>query len=528
MSDIENEIFSNENAGGGRADSSRLYKKETRIQGIRGDSGTDFLLPDYMGDVKRLLKYRADVGVANKFAGNGEVSFLLLVTYRVMYLDSEDNLTEAVFTSDYECSQKVSDSFIDADIESKVQNLTVRLQGPRKICAKACLISEMRMCEEESFGETPDLSDAQCKSKKIKIHSAEYLKFNEREYAEEIGKLDGISADEVEIIKCDAKLSLHSCHKSDTELVVTGDIDAFSLLRIGDDIIRVEKRLPFEESMALPVSNTPSFYTARGYVGSVCANVNNAVGDSADSGVYASVVMNFTVDCFAVCDNNCEKHVVCDAFVCGKKNECTYRNFIYSELAGVHNEKKKLSFTLKRDPTPIRNVIDYDASVKSMKFSINDSELTINGELEYNIIVNTMQPLECMSIKGEREFEEKTRLPWLNDKHKVRVSVVPCEFSPSFDNENLYVSMALLINICAEESKSEKILTHIESEAEDKNTGRRVIVYYPKEGDTLWSVAKKYSTPIFNIVKHNDIVDFSSDNQDQCVADAGKIIVVMN
>ncbi len=526
MKETENEIFANENIKG-VPNADGTYIKETRICGIRGESSADFILPDYMGDVKRLLKSTSEVCIANKFAGGGEISFLLLVTYRVMYLDSDDNLTEAIFTSDYECAQKTEAGFIDADIESKVQNLSVRLQGPRKMCAKVSLISEIRMSEEAEIINLPDVSEAECKRKTVKIHKAKYLKFPEREFAEEIGRLEGISADEAEIIKCDAYISVKSVRKGEDTLTVSGDINAFTLIRLENDIIRAEKKIPFEENISISEKDAHSVFSVRGTLGSVSANANNAVNDSADAGVYTSVVMNFTVDLYAVCDENKEKTLISDAYVCGRKNECSYRNFVYNELLGVHNEKKRISLVSKRDETPIRNILDFDVCLKNIKYNTKDCDIELSGALEYNFIVCTMQPFEVKSVKGECDFSEIVRLPWQPDKQKVKINLIPCEISPGFDSENIYISMDISVSVLEEETKSEKILTELISEAYSEGNEKCVIVYYPKMGDSIWSVAKKYAVSPYDLIKTNELADFS-DSETESIDGINKLVIIKN
>ncbi len=525
MKDTENAIFANEDIGDTAQSREGIYRKESRICGIRGESSSDFLLPDYMGDVKRLLKSTSEISVANKFAGNGEISFLLLVTYRVMYLDAEDVLTEAVFTSDYECTQKTESGFIDADIDAQVQNLSVRLQGPRKICAKVSLICDIRMSEEAEILNLPDISGAECRKTEVMIHKAEYIKFQEREYAEEIGRLEGVSADEVEIIKSDADISINSCRKSEDNLIVSGDVNAFALVKLGNDIIRVEKRLPIEETIVIDGHSLHMSYTPRGEIGSITANVNNAVSDNADAGVYASLVMNFTLDIYAVCDTNEAKTLVTDAYFCGKKNECSYKNFVYNELLGVLNERKKISLSAKRDETPIRNIIDYNIGLKNIRYMVKDCDVKIFGTVEYNFIVCTMQELEVKSVKGDCDFEENIRLPWQANKQKIKIGVTPYEISPGFDNENIYISATLLINAYEEETKSEKILSGLICEDAEEKNERCIIVYYPKATDTVWSVAKKYATSPYDIIKNNDLSDFS-EKYDENLDNIKKIMII--
>lgn len=534
MSNSENEIFTFEKDD---ASSSRLSsgecKRVTHIGGIRGESSADFVLPDYMGDIKKLLKSCAQLCVANKFIGNGEVSFLIMVTYRVAYLDGDERLTEATFTSDYECTQKTASGFIDADITPLLQGLTVRLQGPRKICAKVGIISEIDMVESDVISEAAEIQCAESKTRKIKVHGCEFLNFAEREYAEQIGRIDSVASDEIEIIKSDASLNIESCRRGADELNISGSIDAFCLLRVDDDIVRVEKKIPFEDSMAFYDEGRECSFTACGYLTSISASVNTSVGDDAEAGMlYSAVVMNMTLECRVTCNYNAEHKIISDAFVKGKKNECSYKDFCYDELSAPIFEKKKITLCRKRDEIPIRNVLDSDLKIKNCKYMIANSDLIISSDAEYNIIAGGMNPGECVSIKGEEPIEERIKISDFTatgGKFKALVDICTSDVQISFDGESIYVSFSLCVLGCVCEEKVERVLTSLEVVNADRSSGRKVIVYYPEENDTLWSVAKKYATGIFDIEKYNSAAPaFSSDDPDAPLGGVDKILIVLN
>lgn len=531
MQDFESEIFDLPAAENGERAEGSFCNKLSCTRGIRGETACDFVLPDYMGDVKKLLKSSASVSLANKYIGGGEISFLMMITYRVTYIDSEEKLTEAVFNSDYEYNSKCREGFIDAALDTKVESLFVRLQGPRKISARASVLSNLSVCGEDKISDLCDIEGGEIKSGKIKVHKADFLSSAQREYAEEVGRIEGVSADEVEVIKSDAEAIVDSCRMNDGAVVVSGSVNAFCLLRVDDDVIRLEKTFPFEESIEYATdASYPEFY-ASANICSVSVNLNSEIGEDADAGVlYAAVVMNMTAECFVRCNYNIEYSLICDAFKKGMINECGYKPFSYDELKACIFEKRKITLCSDRDGTPIRSILDSDIKLGSCKAELIGSDIVVSGTAEYNIVATGMAPGECFGLKGEREFEEKIKIfdtPKDSSKLKMQIDIVPCETSVSFDGEKIYISFTLMLTGFITEDGCERVLTSLQS-SEREACGRCVTVYYPKEGDTLWSIAKKYAVAPGDIERYNSEITLHDGNADINVENVARILIVDN
>ena len=168
------------------------------------ESGCEFILPDYMGDIKKLLFSRATVIPNGKFIGDGSLEISGTVEYELLYADSENNLSAINTSSDF------SESFalgaaecLDSNEESRVANLKVRVTGPRKLSMKAEIETALVLCEEDSFGVEGDVfggeSSVETSTRVINYSNSTFKKSGEREYAEIMEKLGELSCDDVEI-----------------------------------------------------------------------------------------------------------------------------------------------------------------------------------------------------------------------------------------------------------------------------------------------------------------------------------------
>ena len=84
------------------------YTKNIKCKDVYTESVGDYLLPDYQGDVRKILFTEATLRPAGRFAGGDEVEFSGVVVYNMVYLDGEGNLASLEFTTDYDYSVKCS------------------------------------------------------------------------------------------------------------------------------------------------------------------------------------------------------------------------------------------------------------------------------------------------------------------------------------------------------------------------------------------------------------------------------------
>ena len=495
MSELQNEK---------NADGCPLTVRKIRRSAIRKEIGADFVLPDYMGDIKRVLKYTATVIPCNSLICETEASFLATVTFRVSYLDGEDMFTEASFTADSEFVERLGAGCVSANAEYKTQAVTVRLGGPRKISAKATVICDVSLLEEHSVCEKSAYEGAESLKREIGVHSLEYLSCAEREYAEEIERLNEMTADELEVVKSSASAFIDSVHKTDGGINLSGYADALILLRGEDGIIRLEKRIPIEEHIECELKEGSAFIPGA-YVSGATVNLNN-VSDENECAV--SVVMNMTVECFAAHHYSEEYTVVTDAFYEGCKNKCSYENVEYSALSDCIFEKTSFPMTVQRTEEPMYDILESELCVKNTHCEIVGGDALVSCDIELHMVARGAGAESCYSIKEKGEFSKKLRLS-SPSADKIEVNAMPCEVSVSFDGDKIYVESQLLISLIAEKRECERVLSNIVFEREAGNEDRSIVVYYPEAEETLWSVSKKYSVSPSKIAAVNGIHDDS-------------------
>ena len=98
----------------------------------RGDvyteTSADHSLPDYNGDVRRILYTNAAVHPSGSFENGDSVDFSGIVAYDIVYVDSENRINSASFSSDYDFTVKCNpDGFSSAHADVSVAAYSFRL-----------------------------------------------------------------------------------------------------------------------------------------------------------------------------------------------------------------------------------------------------------------------------------------------------------------------------------------------------------------------------------------------------------------
>ena len=129
------------------------FQRLSATHDISAESQTDYILPDYQGDVRRILFTECKLARSGKYSDETGDEFSGILTYEVVYLDSEGKLTRASFTSDYDLRLKATDDERKAAFaEPRVTSCTIRLTGPRRISAKATVSATVEcVCEDEIY-----------------------------------------------------------------------------------------------------------------------------------------------------------------------------------------------------------------------------------------------------------------------------------------------------------------------------------------------------------------------------------------
>lgn len=478
---------------------------------IYTDTSADYSLPDYNGDVRRILYTNAQVHPSGSFENGDSVDFSGIVAYDIVYVDSENKINTASLSSDYDFTVKCNaDGFSHAHADITVADYSLRLLGPRKISARATVVADVTVTNEESISPVGEIFcgevSAEVDTERILAYYSKRSGEIEREYAEELCRLDGAVLDEVEVIYTNAEYSSDGISPDGEGVNIKGNLRVFALvkadggaIRLEENNIRVDERLPFEGDMSglklLPVVT----------VGSVRHNVN---ADENGCSVVANVILRLCAECIG----NQSVEIVTDAYSRSAEVENEYGEFRFCELSSLVSEKQEIAGVLSRDALEIENVREItllraDASVEDCK--VADGVASISGEVLFCGVVSGSDAEGMISyypFKNPVEFAINVNINCQNAANLMHKIKIECrDLSASIDENKIELSAKAELEICTMLACSAKILTssNIVEGTEESDVKTKITVYYPERGERLFDIAKKFRTTVEKISADN-------------------------
>ncbi len=509
------------------------YQKCTKCSEAYTESQTDYVLPDYMADMRKILFTDAVLRSSGRFAGGETVEFSGVVVYNVIYLDAEGNLGSVEFTSDYEYSVKCSgDDYNDSVAHTRVSNYAIRLVGPRKISARASLVGSVCLSENSKMsisgiglgGGSPELNRG-----KINVRFSRTSSLSEREYAESLCRLDGAIMDEVALLYPSAEALVEETSANGDSVNIKGKLRMWAILKNADETARVvEKSVPFNESVEL--EGAEQFVSLYPTV-SVCS-VKCSVNPDENG---CEVVMSCILEYCTVGEGNQPVEPVLDGYFRDYPTENCYENMGYTTLVdnvrsvGSHNAEHPLSEVDSESPS---DVLFLSATPRIERIERGEDSVTLLGEVRYSGVgcEKSGDKNSYVGIKFSSPFEVNVKLSCQNINNlQIDAQLRSYNCTSYIDQEKIHASCTLECYITAVEEGSCRILTSMtRREGEEyESSGSMITVYYPTSSDTLFSVAKRFHTSSLKVARDNDITEevFAADNPTGSLRGVKKLII---
>lgn len=505
----------------------RNYHKEC-------ESVREYVLPDYMGDVKKILSVNARVVPSGKFIDDRVADFSGSVVYQVLYSDSEGTLTSVDTSSDWDASLNLADSkYVDSGADFRVESVSLRLLGPRKMVLKSQLAIDASVTYEDSVsvmgdafesGEEPQLS-----KREINIERRTYLSPKSAEYSMEAETLSGSSADDIEIIATSGSVRIIDATPSADGVLVKGEFIITSIVRVDDEPpFAIRKIVPFEELVsAEEVPPTANLNTSV-YISSVSSSVTDA-----DDGAVLSVAVSGELVCSLL--ENTAQSVVCDAYLVDYETTEKYGEYKYTELLFFDSSECDISCEVGREESlsvGAREILKSSCEIKSLVGEFCDGGVKIRGEAHFCGVaceINEENMTEYYPIKAVHPFEISAVCEsFSGDGITLDFTLAPLDTTATLTPESIVFTVRVNRSIRVIKDSSVSVLTECNVKGEkEERCASSVVVYYPDSDDTLFSVAKRFRSTGTRIALDNELSEatLSSYNEKDSLLGIKRLII---
>ena len=482
------------------------------INGLRCESVGEYSLPDYNGDVKKLLAVKTKTHPAGKFVGEEALEFSGTVSYEVVYLDAENNTTHAEFSTDYDAATKINaETYLDSIVRTSVSGCNIRLVGPRKLSVKASLDSDVIISEKKLYsieGDAFSEYEPEVISKVVDVFAPSFVSGEAREFREELLSLEGAIRDEVEVLLSDSSFELASLDVGEGAVTIKGDVVISALVRNAELEPRwVSKRIAYSDELAL--ADADDFDSLDAWVDFSSLKLSL---DPEDDGVRVCVAYSLAP---RICGRkNDSLSLVIKSYVKERGTENEYADFGYTEHICTQTRSETIEIERPISEIGIENpgdVIYSEGQARIEKCDVVGGKLSVDGEVRFGgIMCHAFEDgCICSPFKFTATFSKNVNIDCqIHDNMRVNCAVNTNDVKITFDENNAHASANLDLFVTISSERRQRCLASSYLTDEEYTRDASVVtVYYPDPSESLFSIAEKFHTSVASIAEGNRLTE---------------------
>ncbi len=464
---------------------------------VSAELSNDYTLPDYQPEIRRVLRVSATVLPTSKYVGTSRCELSGAVDYKLLYVGSDGRLYTAPLASEYSVSVPLElgegielSEEIALLCDAYAEGVSARVSAPRRLSVKSRVCVRVRgygsaVLEEQVTGEC----DEKSVQRLIASSRSEHIRTGVGESRELTAEID-MPSESTRVVDASAELYIAEARASDSFVDCEGEVRLTLLLcdDEGDGEIKtVVHKLPFEESVELEESVGECGCTARGYVSDLKV--------SADEGSILCVMSVFTE---VAAHAESETVYTKDLYSTEKKSECAYKSFkVPTQLCSVSSnfsQNEKIELT-ERDSALGAVVVCSFCECSASGCVYDNGKYTMSGNSKYSVVIRKDEEYSTY----ERDIPFRYEFSGEGPAQSYFASVSPISCDVRIDGN--VMSVASELSVIAQMS-GEREISYV-SDVRYLEGGISVcgdmIVSYPDNEDTLWSVSKRYSCPLIKL-----------------------------
>ncbi len=456
---------------------------------VTAEVSGDYTLPDYQPEIRRLLCVEPTVLPPAKYVGGGNAELNGTVDYQILYVGGDGGLYTAPLSAEYSMNvplESVSAFEMGEGVNTLAttvcENVSTRVTAPRKLNIRSRLRSHVRVYgKQEMETRLEGVSDPS---------ALQYLRREGRNMCISGGMSDVIGmSEEIGGISEDARvISANGCvfvadvRRGDGMVTASGDVNLKMLLAYENgETELLNRKIPFEGDVE--IGEMPDGFD--------CC-VLGTVSDISVSMEEGKILCDIGVLLEARCMCNMPVPYIADVYSTVQSGECSFEEYRMPIAQTCINGNVSQS---ERIPLAELNLSE-DMQIADVKGSVRFDNCTAVGD-KYVLTGESRYVLICQKDGEYSAMEWTVPLRYETDgaegdpfSFDAAGQVISCRAKTDGSNLNLDAEIAVV----ADFSNTDTLRAVSEARFGENYDcrGERIVVYYPTERDTPWSVAKQY------------------------------------
>ncbi len=464
-----------------------------------------FTLPDYCPDIKRVLKCRIVPKIAGKQAVGGCINLDGVTTLSLIYVDSDGGIrsyeTQQSFTRSIEFTCDCDDIAINAVCRTDYCNCRAKTERSIEVHAALTVSVSATACSESKLVTDIDEPSVQLMRGSTPAvmpqgRAEKYLLINDEvSLPDKCPSIRNILRHDVIAVIKDKKIV-------GTKAVIKGEI-IMNVLYFGEetaDCERFSDAIPFSQILDINGISEDCSLTASAEL--ISAELTPRTGMSGDMRVVC-VSAKICLTAAAYCSGDVP--YITDAYSTKFDMVIDTDEALFEKLGASYSEPYELKKTLDIPVSQGTKIVDMWCNASVISSSADTDKVSVKGNVTYCLIMrdNAGEPSYYERIY-DFECAIAASIPDIYEL-KCSANIVACSGLVTADGVEVKAELLICCDII--EQYKLKVITEakLAGEKQRRYSPSSVIVYFAADGESVWDVARRYSTSPDAIISVNSL-----------------------
>lgn len=474
---------------------------------------SDFSLPDYQPEIRRLLSTRVNVLPPSEYVGNDSAEFSGELIYHILYIGNDGALYSASLSDNYSFSLPIeysSKSFSPDEVSviSSVssESAVTRVLAPRKLNVRAKLRFDVEILSPSSLApringshDPQSIENLIAESPARIILSAQSLPTSLSDFI----PLDS-PTESARIVDFSSDIFLTECSPAQDKISCRGDV-YMKILYCNDSEselpLVITRKIPF--SISIDADGVDSSFE-------VCAEgfATDEKFDIEENGINCELLVSVRANA----QKNDTFSFIKDAYSVSRASQCEYQSAVIPTAVKCANANITQSNSVSLDEakiSPDAKIIDVNARAHVDGLAADSGRAVLKGDCHYDVLycLNDEYAVAELSFPFKCELDARGALSPSDSELVQKTGVSVISSKARSDGEKLLLDSEIAFSTVIGSSRSIEALAEMSLGEEIEKRKSEILICYPEKSDTLWSVSKRYAEKTEKIKLQNAIAD---------------------
>ncbi len=484
-----------------------IISREKRTKIIEGD----MIVPDIKPDILSISNIDSDIFISKKEIRDGKIYVEGLADVSAIYMAEDKNTSIKSLNNVFDFSEVFELEGINAEsiirVNVEKEPVEYKVLNGRKLSIRIPItleVSAEKNCEHTIAKDVLENQNIEMQKQQIELYSLTDSKTQNIEL-NEIVNLSEEKAPIAEILKASIEIK-------NTDYKISYN----KILAKADALIKI---IYVSDTQANTIETYETLLPVMGFINS----------DNLDEN--SEVTLEFTVKTFALrpiyqdlkstsFSVDSEIEILANVY---QKRQIEIISDLYNPDADLKYKTEKMIISNEKINTTKEvemlqslmipeldnlNILSIDAKPSINNKNILNEKIAVEGNIEFTIVYYNEQKRVIETKKMELPYQQVLKVPEIESDMNIilDVKVKDLEYRKANSTE-LQIKLILCFKILLKEEQNIEGITEIEVNENTDEQLPSIIVYYVKDGDTLWNIAKKYKTTVKEIKENNQLKD---------------------